>query len=99
MFCCKCPKKLKGPADQIWPVGMKKDLKTSFPVGKAQAILGQLWRTISTMGLSIVDKKQVAVLVGKAYSFLLRHGNDYIYRSKYIWKEELRWRWHFRRKD
>ena len=44
---------------------MKKDLKTSFSVGKAKTILEQLWSTISTRGLSIFDKQHVAVLVGK----------------------------------
>ena len=67
MFCYECPKKLKKPADLIWPAGMKKELKTSFSVGKARAILEQLWSTISTRGLSIVGKRQVAVLAGKAF--------------------------------
>ena len=67
MFRCKCPKKLKRPADLIWPAGMKKELKTSFSVGKARAILEQLWSTISTRGLSIVGRKQVAVLAGEAF--------------------------------
>ena len=44
-----------------------KDLKTRFSVGRARAILEQLWSTISTRGLSIVHKKQVAVLTGKAF--------------------------------
>ena len=51
----------------MWPAGMKKELKASFSVGKARAILEQLWSTISTRGLSVLSKNQVAVLSGKAF--------------------------------
>ena len=68
MLCCECLKNLKEPVGQIWPGGVKKDLKTSFVIGKARAILEQLWNTISTKGLSIIGlKKQVVVLAGKAF--------------------------------
>ena len=80
------------------PAGLKKDLRTSFVVGKAGAVLEQLWNTISTRGLSVMSKKQVAVLAGKAFLFLPKHGNDCIYPSKYMWEEELRWLWHFIRR-
>ena len=67
MFRCECPKNLKKPADLMWPARMKKELKTSFSVGKARAILEQLWNTISTRGLSVLNKNQVAVLARKAF--------------------------------
>ena len=67
MFCRKCPKKLKKPAGLMRPAGMKKDLKAGFSVGKARAMLEQLWSTISTRGLSVLSKDHVAVLAGKAF--------------------------------
>ena len=49
------------------PARVKKDLKTSFSVGKAKTILEQLWSTIFTRGLSIFDRQHVAVLAGKTF--------------------------------
>ena len=67
MLCCERSKILKGPAGQIRSAGLKKDLSTSFSVGKARALLEQLWSTVFTRGLLVISKNQVAALPGKAF--------------------------------
>ena len=98
MFCRQCPKKLKEPAGLMRLAGMKKDLKAGFSVGKARAVLEQVWSTISTRGLSVLSKDHVAVLAGKAFSFLPGHGNDCIYHSKYMWEVGQRLLWHCKKR-
>ena len=67
MFCCERSKKLKGQGSQLRPAGLRMDLRTSFAIGKARAVLEQLWSTVSTRGLSVLSKKQAAILAEKAF--------------------------------
>ena len=68
MFCCECP---KTPEETGRPdVACRDEEGTSrlvFQLGEARAILEQLWSTISTRGLSVLNKNQVALLARKAF--------------------------------